>query len=897
MVSSADTMPTRTLFQRLEVFYDATPRDRARVEDFGALTLFVADRVPYPFYARPALGAKQTPAAGDLVQDCASGDGAFGVPEAFRVGAPTTPSLLATAKAAGLKVLRAPLFVLNPKRLPAAATRAVARVRLVDPEAMGFASDLGLQRSIARIGFGAAGTEVGAAGAKERDAGIEHMTDARIELDRTRARARRAAWVLVETEEGAVASGAIQRVGAVAELVGIATLPAMRRRGFGAAATAALAEDALATGADLVFLSAGSETIARVYERVGFAQGRDGLHRGAVGFDLVVGSALRRSRRARSHGHASDQLAGASEFANSRVPAPVACVLFVGLMTAPRIVSRPGSTARSLLAWGVALAAASIPCAPGIAFAGEPADLEALLEEPVVSTVSKTAETQSAAPATSTIISAEDLRRYGIRSLDDAINYLSLGMVAQNPLHSVDVGARGVLLTADFGNHVLLLVNGHAMNEQWDGTAYFERGAAIPFELIDHIEIIVGPGSVLYGSNAMLGVINVITKRAKDYQGLHFIVEGEVPTAFRVGVGAGYEFKLFGKHAEITTQVEYYGQKGPAFTFGPQNYGNDSVTGQPKRFTSDGPATGIWGGQATSSYYTQVPAAYVRAFVADFEVNARAAMYKRGTPYFNFFNTIPLDFNDGRDFELDRWISLDVKRRWTLSPIASVTTRLYGDTYDYQELAIVSAAEDCLPQQPNGCQRRLLGVSRWAGAEVQASFDWLENSRLVTMIGVDGRLRFIGSKDDITDRITGRERRIVRCLHARRARPRGLFAADGAARLLARPERGRAARLRPTLWKPRLAARGDRGRSLARRHGEGHLRGSLPRSDGLRELLRGSRSASPFRGVAARSHAIDRRHVRAARRRPTHARRRVPIVLARHGLTQHLELRRGHRGD
>src|SRR5690242_9084822 len=90
-------------------------------------------------------------------------------------------------------------------------------------------------------------------------------------------------------------------------------------------------------------------------------------------------------------------------------------------------------------------------------------------------------------------------------------------MVTQNPLHSVEVGARGVLLTADFGNHVLLLLNGQILNEQWDGTAYFERGAAIPWELIDHIEVILGPGSVLYGSNAMLGVINVVTRRAQDY--------------------------------------------------------------------------------------------------------------------------------------------------------------------------------------------------------------------------------------------------------------------------------------------------------------------------------------------------------------------------------------------
>jgi predicted GNAT family acetyltransferase len=54
------------------------------------------------------------------------------------------------------------------------------------------------------------------------------------------------------------------------EIAGVATLPADRRRGLGAAVTATLARHALDTGADLVFLSAGSEQIARVYLRTGF---------------------------------------------------------------------------------------------------------------------------------------------------------------------------------------------------------------------------------------------------------------------------------------------------------------------------------------------------------------------------------------------------------------------------------------------------------------------------------------------------------------------------------------------------------------------------------------------------------------------------------------------------
>ena len=85
-------------------------------------------------------------------------------------------------------------------------------------------------------------------------------------------------------------------------------------------------------------------------------------------------------------------------------------------------------------------------------------DLATLLEEPVVRTASKTLETASSSPATSTILSADDMRRLGIRTLDEAINFLSLGMTVEGSVQSMEIGARGVLFNRDFGNHVLLLL-------------------------------------------------------------------------------------------------------------------------------------------------------------------------------------------------------------------------------------------------------------------------------------------------------------------------------------------------------------------------------------------------------------------------------------------------------
>lgn len=61
-------------------------------------------------------------------------------------------------------------------------------------------------------------------------------------------------------------------VGGVTEVVGVATLPSARRRGLAALVTAALVRDARTSGVRTVFLSAGSDDVARVYEKVGFVR-------------------------------------------------------------------------------------------------------------------------------------------------------------------------------------------------------------------------------------------------------------------------------------------------------------------------------------------------------------------------------------------------------------------------------------------------------------------------------------------------------------------------------------------------------------------------------------------------------------------------------------------------
>ncbi len=258
------------VLDRLERFYDAVPRDAARVEEFDTLVLFVRDGAGWPFYARPRPGAAEATTLAEVTA-VRERQRELGLPEAFEWVHEHQPSLLAVARSAGLTVLEAPLMLLEAERLPDPGTLSDVPMRVLDPEDPGFAADIALRRAVAAVGFAHGGTARGDAGPAQRDAALARLDVDALDEEAARVADGRRVSVLAGTPaDGPLASGMAMRVGDVAEIAGVATLPSARRRGLGAAVTATLARELRAAGTDLVFLSAGSEDIARVYLRVGF---------------------------------------------------------------------------------------------------------------------------------------------------------------------------------------------------------------------------------------------------------------------------------------------------------------------------------------------------------------------------------------------------------------------------------------------------------------------------------------------------------------------------------------------------------------------------------------------------------------------------------------------------
>jgi GNAT superfamily N-acetyltransferase len=244
----------------LERYYDAVPRSAARVEEVGPFTLFVGTGA-WPYYARPRLGLSHEFTA-DEVTAVLARKRELGQAESIEWVHETTPSLLDAARAAGLDVLEAPLMVLDRSAWPAPEPPAGITLRVLDADDDALAPAVAAQH----VAFGAAGTAPGPEGIRERDALVSEEHD----FVRSRIRDGLSVMVVAEGEVGPVAAGMHQPVEDVTEVVGVATLPAVRRQGLGGAVTGALVDDALSRGVETVFLSAGSEAIARVYGRLGF---------------------------------------------------------------------------------------------------------------------------------------------------------------------------------------------------------------------------------------------------------------------------------------------------------------------------------------------------------------------------------------------------------------------------------------------------------------------------------------------------------------------------------------------------------------------------------------------------------------------------------------------------
>lgn len=180
------------------------------------------------------------------------------------------------------------------------------------------------------------------------------------------------------------------------------------------------------------------------------------------------------------------------------------------------------------------------------------------IEVPTVTGATKYEQKTTEAPSSVTVITAAEVKRYGHRTLADILQSVQ-GFHVSNDRNYSFLGTRGVNL-GDFNSRVLVLIDGHRINNNLTDGALIETGFLLDVDLIDRVEIIRGPGSVVYGNNAFFGVINVITREGKQLNGAEFSGEYASFDTYKGRVTVG---KQFTNGVQLLLSGTLYDSDGP----------------------------------------------------------------------------------------------------------------------------------------------------------------------------------------------------------------------------------------------------------------------------------------------------------------------------------------------
>lgn len=182
----------------------------------------------------------------------------------------------------------------------------------------------------------------------------------------------------------------------------------------------------------------------------------------------------------------------------------------------------------------------ALPCAA--AAPEDTAQRELLLfEEPDVTAAMKHAQKPHEAPSAVTVVTAEEIRRLGYRTLGEVLRGVR-GFYVTGDRNYDYLGVRGFARAGDYNDRILLLVDGHTYNDDIYQSAPIGFDFGIDLEAVERIEVIRGPGSALYGGNAIFAVINVVTFDGATKPGVNALVETGSFWRKRAQLSAGHVF-------------------------------------------------------------------------------------------------------------------------------------------------------------------------------------------------------------------------------------------------------------------------------------------------------------------------------------------------------------------
>jgi iron complex outermembrane receptor protein len=336
---------------------------------------------------------------------------------------------------------------------------------------------------------------------------------------------------------------------------------------------------------------------------------------------------------------------------------------------------------------------------PGVANDGSFPKRELLLfrEMPVVIAAAKYEQTINEAPASVTIITSEDIERYGYRTLEEVFASVR-GFYVSNDRNYSYVGVRGFSRPTDYNNRILLLLNGHTLNDRMYGSAAIGTDLALDLDSVERIEIVRGPGSALYGTNAMFAVVNIITRKG-------IMLNGTKLSATAGSYGRLQGRAMFGKEYDNGMDI---------FVSGIWS----DIKGQDELYYEeyDDPLTN--NGIAEDLDWDKYYAFLTTIRYSDFTLQANIKSREKGVPT-GSWDTV---FNNSDAKTLDKYQVVELKYDTDISVDKSIMLRGYFDRY-------FCAGAYPYEDDYNWSEE---SIDTWLGSELQFRWEpWLDNLLIV----------------------------------------------------------------------------------------------------------------------------------------------------------------------
>ncbi|TVM00604.1 MAG: TonB-dependent receptor [Candidatus Brocadia sp. WS118] len=179
-------------------------------------------------------------------------------------------------------------------------------------------------------------------------------------------------------------------------------------------------------------------------------------------------------------------------------------------------------------------------------------------EIPSVYSASKYEQKVTEAPSSVSIITADEIKKYGYRNFSEILRSVRGFHITYDRNYHY-VGVRGFGLSGDYNTRILLLIDGHRVNDAIYDQAPIGTDFPVDIDLIDRIEIIRGPGSSLYGTNAYFGVVNVITRKGRAFRGTEASAEAGTFETYKTRMSYGEKFH---NGLEMVISGSYYDSEG-----------------------------------------------------------------------------------------------------------------------------------------------------------------------------------------------------------------------------------------------------------------------------------------------------------------------------------------------